>query len=130
MLLVSRLLKLMPSSLPLTLLARHELQDPDGLIAIWDGYQNLALNLLRSGQLQYPKSCPAWHCTLGFEHPQLAPYLPRFSSLAVKNEATLAQILRDDARENFRANAAFLLAHTKDSKKLVSTSECFSKSGF
>lgn len=94
-------------------------QDPDGLIALWDEYQSLALDLLKSGQLQYPKSCPAWHCTLGFEHPQLSPYLPRFSSLAVKNEAALVQILRDDARANFRANAAFLLAHVKDGNKLV-----------
>jgi hypothetical protein len=94
-------------------------QDPDGVIALWDEYQKLSLSLLKAGKLEYPKGCPAWHCTLGFEHPQLAPYLERFNSLAVKNESALAKILKDDSRPNYRANAAFLFAHTKDGNKLV-----------
>lgn len=94
-------------------------EDPDGLIALWDQYLHLTFELQRSGQLEYPKSCPAWHCTLGFENPKLAPFLEKFNKLVPPNEKKLARILKEDSRPQFRGNAAFLLAHIKNGSSVI-----------
>ncbi len=98
---------------------KGEFKDPDGLIALWEQYLNLSFELQRAGQFEYPKNCPAWHCTHGFENPKLAPYLEKFNSVVPANEAKLEVILKNDKRAHFRANAAFLLAHIKSGQKLV-----------
>lgn len=89
-------------------------EDPDDLIALWNEYLETAFDLQRSGQFQYPKSCPVWHCTHGFEHPKLASYLDQFNRRVPPNESKLARILKEDERAGFRANAAFLLAHIQN----------------
>ncbi len=98
---------------------KGKFEDPDGLIAFWDQYLNLAFELQRSGQFEYPKSCPAWHCTHGFENPKLAPFLDKFNQLIPPNEKKLARILKEDSRPQFRGNAAFLLAHIKNGKSVI-----------
>lgn len=98
---------------------KGQFEDPDGLIALWDQYLQLAFELQRSGLFEYPKSCPAWHCTHGFENPKLAPFLEKFSKLVPKNEKKLARILKKDTRPQFRGNAAFLLAHIQSGPSVV-----------
>jgi hypothetical protein len=98
---------------------KGKFEDPDGLIALWDQYLQLAFELQRSGQFEYPKSCPAWHCTHGFENPKLAPFLKKFNRLVPPNEKILARILKEDSRPEFRGNAAFLLAHIKGGESVV-----------
>lgn len=93
--------------------------DPDGLIALWDQYFEVAFQLQRSGQFQYPKSCPAWHCTHGFENEKLTPFLQKFEMLVPRNEKKLVEILNHDSRAAFRANAMFLLAHIKDGRAVI-----------
>lgn len=93
--------------------------DPDGLMALWGQYLKLSFELQSAGKFEYPKSCPAWHCTNGFEHPRLAPFLEKFDRLALLHEKRLLAILREDARAHFRANAAFALAHLKNGEALV-----------
>src|SRR5690606_16569910 len=95
------------------------LEDPDGAIALWSEYLHLAFELQKAGEFEYPTQCPAWHCTHGFENPKLAPYLQRFNRLAAKNEKPLVDILKRDARPEFRANAAFLLAHLKNGRSVL-----------
>ena len=94
-------------------------EDPDGLIELWDQYLQLAFEIQNTGQFVYPKTCPAWHCTHGFENPKIAPYLKKFSKLVPQNEKKLARILKKDARPQFRGNAAFLLAHLKNGQVVV-----------
>lgn len=93
--------------------------DPNGLIALWEEYLQLGIELHRLGQFEYPKTCPAWHCIHGFENPKLVPYLKKFNDLVPLNESKLVTILSKDARPQFRANAAFLLAHIKNGKALI-----------
>lgn len=98
---------------------KGKFEDPDGLIALWDQYLQLAFELQRSGQFEYSKSCPAWHCTHGFENPKLASFLEKFNKLVSPNEKKLARILKEDSRPQFRGNAAFLLAHIKNGKSVI-----------
>lgn len=98
---------------------KGQFDDPDGLIALWEQYLQLAFEIQRAGQFEYPKTCPAWHCTHGFENPKLAPFLEKFSKFVPSNEKKLARILREDARPQFRGNAAFLLAHIKSGQAVV-----------
>lgn len=99
---------------------RNYFQDPDGLIDLWDQYLQLAFDLQRAEDYQKHTSCPAWHCTHGFEHPKLRPFLDQFQKLVPINEKKLVQILKNDSRSWYRANAAFLLAHAKNGKDIVS----------
>lgn len=94
-------------------------EDPDGLIALWEEYLQLAFELQRTGQFDYPKACPAWHCTHGFENSKLAPFLEKFNKLVPPNEDKLARILKEDFRPQFRGNAAFLLAHIKNGRTVA-----------
>jgi hypothetical protein len=94
-------------------------EDPDGLIALWDQYQKLGFELLFAGQFDYPKACLAWHCIHGFEHPKLAPFLEKFNRLVPTNEKKLVRILKEDARPQYRGNAAFLLAHIKSGPSVI-----------
>lgn len=94
-------------------------EDPDGLIALWDQYLQLGFELQHAGQFEYPKTCPAWHCTHGFENPKLAQFLEKFNKFVPPNENKLARILKEDARPQFRGNAAFLLAHIQNGQSVV-----------
>lgn len=96
-----------------------QFEDPDGLIAHWKEYNLTGEELRASGQLEYTDSCPAFHCTFGFEHPRLAPYLEKLNQLVPRNEAELVRILKEDVRPEFRGTAAYLLAHSKDGSSIV-----------
>lgn len=94
-------------------------EDPGGLLAAWNEYEQLALELLSSGELaSVPPKCEYWHCIVGFEHPRLAPYRERLAQ-ATQHQKRLYAVLASSRDENQRATAAFVLAHTKDGKRLV-----------
>ncbi len=93
--------------------------DPDDLISLWNQFLEIGFELLAAGQIEYPKTCPAWHCVHSFENPKLSPFLEKFSKLVPFNEKKLLRILREDARPQFRGNAAFLLAHTHSGLSVV-----------
>lgn len=98
---------------------KGQFKDPDGLIALWDQYLQLGFELQHAGQFEYPQTCPAWHCIYGFENLKLAPFLEKFKKLVPPNEKKLVRILKEDARPQFRGNAAFLLAHIKNGPAVV-----------
>lgn len=98
---------------------KGQFEDPDGLIALWEEYFLAGVELQRSGQLEYPKSCPVWHCTYGFENPKLAPFLEKFNRLVPPNEKKLVRLLKEDSHPQFRGNAAFLLAHIKNGRSVI-----------
>jgi hypothetical protein len=94
--------------------------DPDGVLEAWDEYQREAFELIQARQIE-PRfdHCPAFHCIVGFDHEALAPYLERFDRAARGHHAELVRVLREDADESKRGNAAFVLAHAKDASQLV-----------
>lgn len=94
-------------------------EDPGGLLASWNEYAQLVGQMLTSGELAVasPK-CEFWHCTVGFEHPKLAPYRERLAQ-ATRHQKRLYAVLSGSRDEDQRAAAAFVLAHTRDGKRLV-----------
>src|SRR5690606_23193575 len=95
--------------------------DPGGILAAWDDYEDTALELERTRQIDSTTvgECPAHHCIWGFTHPALAPFPPRFDRAAREHHDELVQALREDADSGKRANAAFVLAHSDDARQLV-----------
>jgi len=98
-----------------------QLRDPSGLIKHWIDYEQIAMELIESGQLE-PESetCPAFHCPFGHKHVRLKKYEKIFVEGVKKHAADLNEILQYDKRPDFRAASAYLLAYQKDGKKLVS----------
>jgi HEAT repeat protein len=99
---------------------QKELADPDGLLALWEEYENIAQALWRKGELNFEKmACPALHCSYGFEHPDLKKYEQPFQAKVPTNTEALVRILREDKDAQHRRNAAFLLAHIQDPVELT-----------
>ncbi len=94
--------------------------DPDGLIQSWLEYEKVGNSILyKNKTAPIFKSCPAIHCTYGFDDPRLKKYLPVFSQLVPKDKDQLIVVLRKDKDENKRAAAAFLLAHINNKNELI-----------
>lgn len=98
---------------------KDHFEDPDGLIALWDQYFQTGIELQQQGRFEFPKNCPTWHCVYGFENQKLVPFLEKFNQLIPRNEKKLVRSLKQDARAQFRGNAAFLLAHIKNGQSIV-----------
>jgi hypothetical protein len=97
-----------------------DVEDPAGLIAAWNQYEETAHAMMGSGELPPTRSaCPAFHCFGSYDHEKLRPFAERFPGEVPANEAKLVRVLRDDKDEEDRGAAAYLLAHIKDGKKLV-----------
>lgn len=93
--------------------------DPDGLIALWDEYEATVTTLLVEGKVSPTTTeCPFWHC-ISFEHASLARYQDAFATRVPAAADALASILRDDADEERRGSAAFLLAHLPSGPRVV-----------
>lgn len=84
--------------------------DPDSLIAKWTAYETVSGDLFQKGEI-HNMDCPVVHCTWAFNHPRLQPFLDTFQKSVPLNRETLIAILGNSDSTNFRANAAFLLAH-------------------
>lgn len=96
------------------------LPDPDGLLAQWRKYEEIALELVETGQL-VPDSerCVAFHCPFGHRHAKLKPFEKIFVDGAKKNSKQLFAILKNDKRADMRSAAAFVIPYTKDGKEIV-----------
>jgi hypothetical protein len=66
-------------------------------------------------------SCPVYHCTMGFEHPQLKPYLKTFNLAAQNERPLILRTLKSDPNPNRRALAAYFVGHFKDPNDIVNT---------
>jgi hypothetical protein len=64
--------------------------------------------------------CPVFHCTSGFEHPKLKPYLAVFNEGAINQKSFIINTLKHDKDPERRAAAAFLTAHFKDPQEIIS----------
>ena len=99
----------------------HQLYpDPGMLVSEWDRYMEVGTDLLIKSEISGTDAlCPAFHCIFGHDHPKLQAYAEIFRLGASKFKKQLIEILYNDARDQFRANAAFLLAYSEDGKELV-----------
>ncbi|OJJ17240.1 hypothetical protein BKI52_31530 [marine bacterium AO1-C] len=89
-----------------------KLGDPANLIAKWQEYETLSFQLFKQGEIR-DMECPVYHCIWAFNHPKLQPYLEYFSKHVPNYEKDLIEILHQSNVVRYRANAAFLLAHSK-----------------
>jgi len=98
-----------------------EHKDPDGLIKAWAEYQDTAIELIETGQIE-PEAdqCKAFHCPFGHSHARLKRFEKIFTDGVKKNFQSLVDIQTNDKRGEWRASATYLLAYHKDGKKVVS----------
>jgi hypothetical protein len=97
-----------------------ELPDPDGLLAMWQEYEQKVMGMLMAGQLpmKHGSCAPAWHC-ISFDHESLVPYRDAFMQRVPAVEADLVRVLREDKRDANRGAAAYLLAHLASGDRVV-----------
>ncbi len=98
-----------------------ELDDPGGLLALWEEYEQKMYQLALAGTPMRvdENNCPVLHCIAPFDLPELAPYLPRFNDGARRHEAGLYAVAANSADASERATALFVLAHTNDAQRLA-----------
>jgi hypothetical protein len=65
--------------------------------------------------------CPVYHCTSGFSHKELKPFLKVFNTGAVTEKSLILQTLHHDNDPLRRAAAAFLVGHFHDPHEIIST---------
>lgn len=94
--------------------------DPGGLIKTWVEYENTALDLVETAQLEPDaEECVAFHCPFGHKHDKLKPYEKIFVEGVKTHAAALETVLKTDKRAEWRAAASYLVAYLKDGKKVV-----------
>lgn len=94
-------------------------EDPGGLFALWDEFQQKVLTLAYAGAVLQVNECPVLHCIAPFELPELEPYLERFNARAREHEELLYTIAAQSGDALQRANTLFLLAHTNNAERLL-----------
>lgn len=106
--------------MPFSAEPKETFADPSGLITKWKEYENTAMQLVESGQIEpETETCPAFHCPFGHKHEKLKPYQTIFVDGVKKEADKLFQILAKDKRGEWRAAAAYLVAYYKDGKRVV-----------
>ncbi|GHH00424.1 HEAT repeat domain-containing protein [Comamonas sp. JC664] len=100
-----------PSRLRFLPKPKGQLPDPEGLAARWNDYEQRIRSLQLTGKLDASSSCQVAHCIGGFGHPQLVDFEPEFLAKVPKQLDALTALLREDADDEKRAAAAFLLAY-------------------
>ncbi|MCY1041495.1 hypothetical protein OV208_09230 [Corallococcus sp. bb12-1] len=93
--------------------------DPEGLVAKWNAYFQRLTPLQIQGRLDETSGCQVAHCIGGFGHPDLVGYEPEFLAKVPKSLDALTAVLREDANEDHRAAAAYLLAYAPTARESV-----------
>lgn len=83
-------------------------------------YQNIGFKLMVNNQLNATHTaCPVYHCTLGFHHKKLKPYLKLFNTGAGEERQLILNTLHHDANTERRVAAAYLVGHFKKPEEIV-----------
>lgn len=82
-------------------------------------YDAIGFSLFMKHQLGSNSKCPVFHCTVGFEHPKLKPYLALFNQGAIKEKKLILNTLKNDPNPERRAAAVFLIGHFKDPNEIL-----------
>jgi hypothetical protein len=89
-------------------------------VAEWQRYERHAIALVQARRLSpQVATCPAHHCLLGFDHPELAAFAASFDTLAAQLTDALVETVREDADADNRAAALFVLGHAEDADALL-----------
>lgn len=95
-------------------------EDPQDLLAAWQEYEQTAMGLLSRGEIDGRNvECPAFHCIVGFAHPDLERFAALFESAAPEHKSSLKTVLASSSDVAQRASAAYLLAHIDDARELL-----------
>jgi hypothetical protein len=93
---------------------------PPDLIDSMIEYTHTGIELMVNHKIDYATfRCPAYHCTAGFQHPMLQPYLKIFDLGAIKQRGFILKTLAHDPDPQRRAAAAFLVAHFHDPHDII-----------
>ena len=96
------------------------LKKPD-VIDEMNTYTSTGVNLIISQQMSSAMSaCPVYHCSVGFNHPKLKPYLRLFNNGAIRNKKLILDTLNNDPDPTRREAAAFLVAHFNNPQEIIS----------
>lgn len=95
----------------------QDVPDPDGLLASWWEYEKIASATV--GFAQAEPSCPAHHCTYGFDHPKLHPFIEMFARKVPAKRDELVEVLQADKDAKKRIAAAYLLAHLPSAQQVA-----------
>jgi hypothetical protein len=84
-------------------------------------YQLISTKLILTKKIDSKdESCPVFHCTSPFTHPELTPYLALFNNAALNQKDTIINTLRSDPNPERRVAAAYLIGHFKNPKEIIS----------
>lgn len=84
-------------------------------------YRELANALFIENKIQPTHdACPVYHCTMGFDHPKLKPYLALFNHAALHEKQFILNTLNQDPNPERKAEAAYLVGHFKDPHEIIS----------
>lgn len=64
-------------------------------------------------------TCPVYHCFMGFEHPQLKPYLAVFNEGVTHNKAFILHALNEEKDPLRKASAVLLVGHFSDPQEII-----------
>ncbi|MFY7697801.1 MAG: HEAT repeat domain-containing protein [Legionella sp.] len=85
-------------------------------------YEAVALDLIINHQLSSKVShCSAFHCSWGFNHPKLKPYLAIFNKGAKQQKNLILQTLRSHINPQRRTAAALLVGHFNNPQAIITT---------
>lgn len=86
-----------------------------------DEYRDVGHELFIESKIQ-PRhdECPVYHCTMGFDHPKLKPYLALFNHAAKYEKQFILNTLNQDPNPDRRASAAYLVGHFNDPHDIIS----------
>jgi len=101
---------------------KASVHEPD-LIDAMTQYMQTGMNMVMQHQLIPSKSCPVYHCTIGFEHAKLKSYLPQFNAGVIKDKKLIIETLKHDNDPERRTAAAYLVGHFRDPHEIVSVLE-------
>lgn len=84
-------------------------------------YVNTSFSLIINNKMEKGLvNCPVYHCFLGFENPELKPFLSVFNTAAKNQKKLIIDTLNKDRSPQRRAAAVLLMGHFSDPKEIIS----------
>lgn len=85
-------------------------------------FNKLEIELLNNKSLTSSrKNCLVYHCSPGFNHPNLHHYLKLFHNGVITQKKLILETLKNDSDIERRAAAVFLVGHFSDANEIIST---------
>jgi hypothetical protein len=96
-------------------------EDPGGLLAAWQQYDQKGLELLAQGVIEGTEhvQCPAYYCRWGSSAPELAAAQQKLAQGAEGQKKSLAVLIKDDADPARRAAALFAYSYIQDGAEVA-----------